>query len=677
MIKKLIPYIFIILFSSYMNISLAQDHYSGDGFDVSLENSGQYAILSFKLKDQVKFYWRNPGELGLATNFNFNKSLNLESAKLSWPIPEIHQNYNVSSYIYSGKVKFPIKTIAKNNEKNITLNVNASFSLCNKTCNNYDITLSTLINPNNKNISNELEELLNSMPNQNSEELKIYSLEQEVIAGQHWLNIKVNSTRNLVNPQIFLDLPKYISFDPTKFNLKKIKNGQVISFPFYMIGKKHTQIEDVIYLNLVADNGHLIEYEAKPTLVNHPESDSSFLLIILYALIGGLILNVMPCVLPILALKALQIVNLQNQKRSIISLSLLAQSAGIIISFISLAFIAYALQQLGFQAGLGLHFQQPFYLITMAIVLAFISIYLVTNVKFHVSTPHFIVNLFPKTHEALGILGFFLTGVLSTLLGIPCTAPFVTIAIGFALTTSFIKMLIVFTAMGIGMSIPYLIMAVFPKAAKILPKPGHWMVKFKKILGIIIFISCLWLIYILSTQLGYKAALCLFLLILLIKFVLTEKEKNISNKVKSIILAILIILSYFVPSHLYQEKYEKEIIIEETWQDYDPELIDTLIKQNHIILLDVTASWCATCSVNKLTTLNNSAVINYIEKMSIVTMRADISKSTSSQVSNLMRTHNHFGIPLHVIYSKKHPQGVVLPSILLPKTLISAIKAEL
>ena len=158
------------------------------------------------------------------------------------------------------------------------------------------------------------------------------------------------------------------------------------------------------------------------------------------------------------------------------------------------------------------------------------------------------------------------------------------------------------------------------------------------------------------------------------KFILSDKTTSLNNKTKALILFVLIGLCYVVPQHLLEEKLEHEVIIKDTWQQYKPELIAALIEQNYVVVVDITASWCATCNINKMTTLNNNTVMNYMKKMNIVTMRADVSRSSSPEVSTLMKMHNHYGVPLNIVYSKKHPQGIVLPSLLTPRILITAIK---
>lgn len=675
-IKKYILQLVAILIISLSSVANGQEQYTTNDFSVTLKPLGKYAIISFELKNNAKIYWRNPGELGLPTKFNFSKSRNLKKAEILWPVPELYLKNNVASYVYQQDTDFVVKLTPNDSDKDIQLDADISFAICQKSCSSYKINLSNVISDNSYDIGVAMEAIAKTPQENGSDGLNIHKVEQEIIDGKHWLNVEFTSEETLWDPQIFLDLPKYINFEPADFNVISSKEGQIIRIPFEINNKRYLKIEDKIYLNLVADNGHSVELETKPIAISGEESLTTFMWILLMALLGGLILNVMPCVLPVLALKVLHLIKLAGKNKSLIRKNLIAQSVGIIATFICFALITYGLQFLGYQTGLGIHFQQPFYLITMILVLSFIAINLLSKEEFNIQMPHYLVKIFHIKSEQAGMLGFFASGVLSTLLAIPCTAPFVTIAVGFALTTDFLKMLIIFTVMGVGMSMPYIIMAIFPKMSRFLPKPGPWMGLFKKILGIAIITTSVWLIYVVSTQLGYKAAITIFLLLLLIKFIINEKEV-LNNKTRSLVLVVLIGLSYFLPHNLYMEKQYNATMVESTWQDYEPSSIDSLVDEGYVVVVNVSASWCATCGLNKVTTLDNISVINTMEKFKVIAMRADISKSTSKEVSDLMKEKNHHGIPYTLVYSKKYPQGKVLQTVLTPHIFISAIKEGL
>jgi suppressor for copper-sensitivity B len=665
----------MLLFLISGNIAYAHPIHEDPDVKVTLHPMGQFALVSFELEKGAKFYWRNPGELGLATKFDLSGSKNLKDYQIHWPIPELYSRHNVSSYVYKHDTNFIIKLIPHDINKDIEIDANISFSICRHGCHSHNIKLSSITKVDNlEEIPGVILEELNKIPHENGKEnFKINKVEQEVIDNQFWLNIEFNSVENLLEPQLFLDLPEYVSFQPSDFNLISSEAGQVLRLPFSINDHQYKKIEDPIFITLVADNGDAIELETVPSFYNNMTENDRFLWVLCCALLGGLLLNVMPCVLPVLALKMLQLVALTKQNNKIIRASLLAQGVGIIFTFISFAFVSYGLQFLGYQTGLGIHFQQPFYLITMVLVLSIIAINLLSNDEIIIRPPQFLVNVFNIKSQQAGVLGFFASGVLSTLLAIPCTAPFVTIAIGFALTTDLLRMVTIFMVMGIGMALPYLIMIIYPNIIRLLPKPGAWMNTFKHILAIAIFATSLWLMYVIATQLGYKAAITLFLLLLLLKFVWSEKQ-IIIGKTKVVVIAILIFLSYFLPHSLYEEKQRNETLVESSWVEYEPEGIPSLINEGYVVVVNITASWCSTCGLNNITTMENNSVITALNKLKVIAMRGDISKDTSLEIANLMKAKNHFGIPFTLVYSKKYPNGKALPTIITPQILISAIK---
>lgn len=653
--KKLVT-ILLLLFCNSNAIAVEE-------FKITQESSGSFLLVTFKLDSGSKVYWRHPGGGGVATKFDFKNSINLKSTKVFWPTPTLYNNHGISSYIYENEVAFPIKVVAKDNSKPINLRVSINFTICSKSCSNHEYDLDIIIDQSFP-ISQKIINALSKIPHI-SAGITVQKIEQSIVNNKHYLSFYLSSDKDIKDPSIFIDLPEYIYFDPSKYIFKNLqsnnKNEYLLKIP-YSFNKDKKDL-DVAHINIVTDDLGSIE-------INYLAKNQSMFLIILYALIGGFILNFMPCVLPILALKMLQVSKLSGKEARFIKYDMIAQSFGVITSFIIIAFVTFFLKQIGSKVGFGIHFQQPIYIITMALILSLIAINLLSKNEIYFPVPYFITKHI--TLEQKGIISFFLTGILSTLLAIPCTAPFVTIAVGFAVTTDFYNMLIIFICLGIGMSFPYIILAVSPKLIKIFPKPGSWMEKFKKLLGILIFITSLWMIYIIYSQMGIRAAISLFLLIILIKFILTKKFKV--KWLKVIIFSVLVILCYVVPHYIYKGKIKENIIKDKIWEKYNPNKIESLISDGKIIVLDITASWCPTCKINKFSTFDNMLVVNFMKNNNIIGMREDISKSSSQEVFALMKLHKHYGVPLNIIYSKQYPQGIVLPTILLPNILISAIK---
>ena len=639
--------------------------HASEDFKVKLESSKDYALLTIDLAPGVKTYWRNPGEIGLPTVFTFEASENLKKAEILWPIPQIYTEHGVTSYIYQNRISFPIKIEAIDKTKDILLKLKADFTTCSHTCDSHELFLFANIAPNAP-ISEEITKLLAKIPN--NKNIHFISTEQKVEGDQHWLEIKFAYPNEVRNPKLYIDLPEYASFDPLNYIISKDADGYLLNIPFSL--RKPKQNIDYAYINLQLDKNY-----AEYTYILSADNEiHSLFFIILYALIGGLILNIMPCVLPVLALKFLQLAKLSGKDLKAIRYDLIGQSLGIIASFIVLGFITFYLRSFGIQAGLGMSFQQPIYLITMTLILGLIAMNLLSRSEIYLPIPRFLIDIIPQRKQ--GMLGFFFAGVLATMLATPCTAPFITVAASFALTAEFNNMMIIFIAIGLGMSLPYIIVAIWPKIAKLLPKPGLWMEKFRKFLGILILLTCIWIIYIVSTQMSAKAALVLFFLLVLIKFVLSEN--SLKKWIKIAIFLVLTSLAYILPFNLHINTNLEKQIEDQVWQEYRPEMITQFIEEGHLVLVDITASWCATCNINKFTSLNNQTVMNFMKKHNVIGMRASVNKTgdNSPQILSLMRMHKHYGVPLNIIYSSKNPNGIILPTILLPSVLINAIKEE-
>ena len=646
----------IIFLSLLLFTNLAQAY---DDFRVTLRPSGQYALLSFELDPGAKLYWRHPGELGLPTKFGFEHSRNLDNAQVLWPVPISFEK----SYVYENKVSFPIKVKEINPSQNIFLELQADFTICAEGCKSYNLNLSTIVAKESEMLE-ETFEALNKTPT--NKEIDFKNIDQISKNGKDFLEVRFTYPGKIDDFKLFLDLPDYVNFSPTNYAMHDEGDIHIIEIPITFSSSK--QELEYAYIALSLDNNKSAEYEY---ILDKTETHS-FLLIILYALLGGLILNIMPCVLPIIGLKLLQITKLSQSDLKMARYELLAQSAGIVFCFIILAIITYGLKQFGIQAGLGMHFQQPAYLITMVIILSVIAMNLLAKSEVHIQVPSFLMRMVPVNKR--GILGFFFSGILAAMLATPCTAPFITIAAGFALTTDFISMMTIFIFIGIGMSSPYIAIAMSPKMNKFLPKPGNWMQQFKKFLAMIILATSLWMIYVISTQLGWVAAVVLFAQIILIKFVITE---NILNKtIKILVLFILLSLCYILPYHLYEDDLRGQNLEDEVWQEYKQDQVLKLIEKGHVVVIDITASWCATCNINKLTTLNSAAVLEYMKNNNVIGMRASVNKSgdNSPQILTLMRMYKHYGVPFNVIYSKKFPTGKVLSTMLLPNMFIESIK---
>ncbi len=410
--------------------------------------------------------------------------------------------------------------------------------------------------------------------------------------------------------------------------------------------------------------------QCSPNKMSNLYPDYPFYIILLFALAGGIILNLMPCVLPVLALKLLNIVKYAGLSKKDITINLLATSSGIIFMFLILAGITIVLKTLGVNFGWGFQFQEPWFLIFIAIILlAFAS-----NLwgDYEISLPQWLANSStPKKQSEHSIHNSFAAGAFATVLATPCTAPFLSVSIAFALSQSEFMILLIYCTVGIGMALPYLLLAATPKALSILPKPGKWMITLKKFFAVLLIITLVWILYVLYYQISTFSLLILVGSLVIFKFVLSRTFKN---KIISIVLIILATTGVlFLPQFMERNVVKSEMYHSSLWEDFSQTKLDEYVSNGKFVLVDITAEWCLICKSNKFFVLERADILDFFKKNNIILMRGDYTNH-SEELLHFLQKHNRPGIPLNVMYGPKNKQGIVLPEILTKESVIGAFK---
>lgn len=343
--------------------------------------------------------------------------------------------------------------------------------------------------------------------------------------------------------------------------------------------------------------------------------------IIWTAFLAGLVLNVMPCVLPVLSLKVLSLVKQSGKEFAQARVNFLATALGIIASFLVLAGGAVALKASGETLGWGLHFQSPIFIgILFALVLLFALSLLGV---FHLRVPSWVSD---QGSHANSLAGNFVTGMLATLLGTACTAPVLVTAVGFALAGSAVQIFVIFGVMGIGMALPYLLFAVFPQLSKFLPRPGMWMVWVKNVMAVLLLATAVWLGTILYAQ-------------------LVDEMEEVSTS---------------------------EQLVE--WVDFDEAAIANYVADGRVVFVDVTAKWCVNCQVNKLNVTGTDEIEAFFAKENVVLMRGDMTRP-SVVLLDYIRQFGRTGIPFNAIYGAGGGDVVLLSPILSKDEVRAAVLA--
>ena len=390
------------------------------------------------------------------------------------------------------------------------------------------------------------------------------------------------------------------------------------------------------------------------------KNNPNFFIMIFIALLGGIILNFMPCVFPVLSLKVSRFISEKNISKYALKYNFLYTSLGIIFSFLVIAFFTIFLKFMGKTIGWGIQFQQPIFVSFLAVVVLFFSANLFG--LFQLRLPSSIYTRIDKYLRYRENGTAFLEGAFATLLATPCSAPFLGTAVGYAISSNVYSLMIIFLFLGIGMSIPYLLFFISPNLIDYLPKPGKWIKKLNFILGLGLVLTAIWL---LSVVLELSSFQHVFFII----FITSALIFVFSNK-KLIRTFIFTILLFLFSGSIYFYDFSKEIIFKANenndtlnWIEFNEQSIGELVNQGNIVFVDITADWCVTCKLNKMLVLDNKKTISLLESQGIILMRGDWTKADSN-ISSFLLSWHRYGIPLNVIYGPNARKGILLSEIL-------------
>jgi len=404
---------------------------------------------------------------------------------------------------------------------------------------------------------------------------------------------------------------------------------------------------------------------------------------LLMAALGGLILNLMPCVLPIISIKVLSIVSQAGETPGRVRQLGLTFAAGVVAAFLAMAVTVVILKAGGEEIGWGFQFQSPGFIVFLAALVYVLGLSLFGLVT---------VRL-PGTQGSLGGLadreglpGSFFNGVLATILATPCTAPFLGVALGFAFSQTASVTIAIFLSTGVGMAAPYVVLALRPGWTRLLPRPGPWMEHFKQLMGFPLMATVLWLLWVLGKQLGVEAVIWIaaFLLVLaLVSWILGQWVDLGSSRRRRGVAWILSLglaagaYGLFVHPVLQVDVERRRGTASEVrnlageWQPFSTALVEDLIRQHRMVFVDFTAEWCWTCKVNKRTSLETVEVGRRFAELDVALVRADWT-NRNPEITELLRAFGRSGVPLYVIF----PPGRAQEPVVLPEILTSSIVLE-
>lgn len=562
-------------------------------YSVLSSNTGNVSfILEINIDKDWHLYWDNPGDTGSGIKL-INKSTFLKEIKTekSSPSKFIFDDI-ITSYIYKDKLYIKSDFILGDiyDKDNISLDFVLNYTACNDECITEELPFSISMNIADKEIYND-SYAKKSLNIQNDFPIVLHPL---VDISKSSIKLKFNTALERCSN------PEYVSKYPKKNILSDLAKTEKIdnnTLDVYFYDDLPVDFEGILF----CDNN---VYKIEPNIPQH--FDYSLFYYIITAFFAGLILNLMPCVLPILGLKALYLV--QNKKSSSF-VSALSYLLGVLSSFGILSGILFYLRTIGYELGWGFQLQSPIF--NIFLLLLFFVIFLNLTDKLYI--PDKYTDKFDKISKNKS----FLMGFFAVIIACPCTGPFMGAALGYAITKSTIIYFSIFIALGFGYALPYTLIELFPRFfLKYIPKPGHWMITLKRILAFPIALTCLWLGWVIYNQL--------------------------------------------LPTKSIEQKLN--------WEIYDETLVEQALANKQAVFINFTAKWCLVCLLNDKTTLSTEYFSDIIKQNDIRIFKADWTTKDDA-ITNALTMYNRSSIPLYVFYKRGDRNPIILPQILSEDTI--------
>jgi len=628
-------------------------------------------------------YWKNAGAAGTPTKIEWQLPSGVTAGPTQWPLPEKLPDDDLTTYIYSNEVVLltPLKLAADLPAGALEIRAKVSWLECDQECVPGSDTVKATLQVGSETRPSKEAALLEGWRQKLPKDGQVVGArawwEKEAVGNLRPLLLEWNSSAAASEADFFPDSYEQIEVEPAtqrvpaeagKIRLRKEVKKLGGDWPSRIAGVlvQGSGSGRVGYEVDVAIEGVSARAATPP---ESPEVPASLWKSLVGAFLGGLILNVMPCVLPVIALKILGFVNqAREEPRKVRRLGLI-YTLGVLVSFLGLACLVIAVQAAGHKAGWGMQFANPQFVVVLTILVTLVALNL-----FGV----FEVNLGGRALDAAGSLaskegaaGAFFNGVLATALATPCTAPFLGAALGFAfLSQSAGLLVLIFLVAGLGLAFPYLVLSWHPAWLKFLPKPGRWMERFKIAMGFPMLATAIWLFDLVAAQLGPRTlGVGIFLVIVaLAAWVYGEfVQRGTTHRRAGLAVALFLLVGgYAVTLGQSPDRID--------WQPWSEAAVTAARAKGHPILVDFTAKWCITCQTNKKLALETKSVRTKLKRTNAVAFLADYT-TVPEDITDELRRYGRAGVPLVLVFPKEQAKpAIVLPATLTPGIVIDALE---
>jgi len=634
-------------------------------------------------------YWKFSGDAGLPTEIKWNLPPGWKIGEIQWPIPlKTLDPGDIQTYGYQDEILLiqEITPPDKIDNSPVKLSAQADWLVCEKICIpgsaklELELPTSTTAEPKNTDLFARYRRLVpKEFPG--SDAKSIWSR-----TGDD-LHLKVTSEQ-IANYQNldFFPLPQGNNVVVGHPSVESRKGNEVtFKIPTESLDKNSSSMPGVMVFSKFPNSNDRSGWElsapqvaaATPQIAQASRGLATFLL---FGFIGGFILNLMPCVLPVISLKIFGFIQQAGESRAKIFRSGLAFVAGIFTWFVGLALVLIAIKAAGHDVTWASQFTNPYFVLVLSVVVLIFALNLFG--VFEITLPQF-VSRGMESAPSKGNAGSFFQGVFATALATPCTAPFLGTAIGFAFTQSSAVILSMFVAVAAGMSAPYFLLSARPAWMKFLPQPGTWMVHVKQFMGFLLIATLLFLIYVLGAQRGLDGAIwaSCFLLVIAIacwmKGAFIVPTASAAKRIVTIVIMLALLIwsgAYFIGDKFQASKIDiAQNASGGDWQPFTPERLQSERDAGHAVFVDFTAAWCLTCKFNEKAVLENSEVRDAFQRHGVVRIKADWTNGDPA-ITKLLQQFGRPGVPLYVLYPGKSGEPIVFPELLTKNILLDKLE---
>jgi thiol:disulfide interchange protein DsbD len=635
--------------------------------------------LLLRMAPRWHTYWAFSGDAGLPTELKWKLPSGWRVGEIQWPIPlKTIDPGDIETYGYENEVLLmqEITPPQKIDNPSTKLSAEANWLVCEKICipgsatPQLELPVSTTSQPANSELFARYRHLLpQNWPGSN-------------VASANWsrigrdLRLKITSETLANYPALdFFPLPGQgvVVGHPTIES--RNRNEVTFRIPIESSEKNLSSIPGLIVFSQQPNGEDRAAWQisAAPTISAASAAPArGIFTFLLFGFLGGIILNLMPCVLPVISLKIFGFIQQAGQSRRKVLRSGIAFAVGIFAWFVGLALLLIVLKGAGRDVTWGgLQFTNPYFVLALSVIVLVFALNLFG--VFEISLPQGLTRGLLSTTERRNDLGSFLQGVFATVLATPCTAPFLGTALGFAFSQSPAVILAMFVAIAAGMSAPYLLLSAQPAWLRFLPKPGPWMLHVKQFMGFLLLATLLFLLYVLGAQRGLEGAIWASCFLLVISLACWMKGAFVlptsSTAKRSVVLVLMLVLvlgggTYFVGGKFRSTNVAlADSRLRGDWQAFTPERLQAELEQGHSVFVDFTAAWCLTCKFNEANVLESAEVREAFQRYATVKLKADWTNGDPA-ITKLLQKFGRPGVPLYVLYPGKNEEPIVFPEVL-------------